>query len=50
MSTPATLAPRGTVSATAQSSDVAGQVLWQNSGSSDTTATGAKASWVATCP
>jgi hypothetical protein len=43
-------ATTGTVSATAQSSDVAGQVLWLNSGTSDTTATGAKLSWVATCP
>jgi len=40
----------GTVSATAQSSDVSGQVLWQNSGSTDTTATGTKLSWVADCP
>jgi len=40
----------GTVSATAQSSDVAGQVLWLNSGASDTTATGSKLSWVADCP
>jgi hypothetical protein len=39
-----------TVSATAQSSDVSGQVLWQNSGSMDTTATGTKLSWVADCP
>lgn len=39
-----------TVSATAQSSDVTGQVLWLNSGTSDTTATGSKLSWVATCP
>lgn len=40
----------GTVSATASSSDVTGQVLWQNSGSSDTTATGTKLSWVDSCP
>jgi hypothetical protein len=39
-----------TVSATAQSSDVAGQVLWLNSGTMDTTATGTTLSWVATCP
>ena len=40
----------GTVSATASSSDVTGQVLWQNSGSSDTTAAGTKLSWVSSCP
>lgn len=39
-----------TVSTTAQSSDVSGQVLWQHSGSTDTTATGTKLSWVADCP
>jgi len=40
----------GTVSGMAQSSDVAGQVLWLNSGTMDTTATGTTLSWVATCP
>ncbi len=41
----------GTVStATNQSSDVSGQVLWLNANSSDTTASGTALSWVATCP
>ena len=39
-----------TVSTTASSSDVAGQVLWQHSGTSDTTATGVTLAWQATCP
>jgi len=40
----------GTVSPNPTGSDVAGQVLWQHNGSTDTTAAGTALSWVATCP
>jgi hypothetical protein len=41
----------GTVStSTTQTADQTGQVLWLNSGDEDTTASGSRLSWVATCP
>jgi hypothetical protein len=40
----------GTVTSTAATSDPSSTVLWLNSGTSDTTATGVTLSWVATCP
>jgi len=41
----------GTVStATNQTTDPSGQVLWLNAGSTDTTASGTTLDWVATCP
>jgi len=39
-----------TVSVNPSSGDVGGQVLWQHSGSTDTTASGVTLGWVATCP
>jgi len=38
------------VSTTPTGTDVAGQVMWQHNGSSDTTSTGVALSWQATCP
>jgi hypothetical protein len=41
----------GTVTSTASNgTDVAGQVMWLNSYSSDTSASGATLGWLATCP
>jgi hypothetical protein len=35
---------------TTQTADPTGQALWLNSGDEDTTASGTRLSWVATCP
>ena len=40
----------GSVNPTATTSNTAGETLWQNSGTLDTTATGVTLSWQATCP
>jgi hypothetical protein len=53
VNTPALTFPFGTattVSAMARASDPAGQSLWLNSGTDDTTASGSTLSWVADCP
>jgi hypothetical protein len=40
----------GSLTATSSGTDVAGQVMWLNNGTTDTTATSATLGWQATCP
>ena len=45
-----TLDAANTVTATQSNTDIGGQVMWVNNGSTDTTASNVALTWQATCP